>query len=317
MPASPLVSIIMPVYNAAGFLTRAVQSAQAQTYKNIEILLIDDCSTDTTVEVAQSLAKTDPRIRVFQQPKNGGPSAARNRGLKEAKGEWITLLDDDDAYHPTRIETLLTHASQQNANIVFDNLDMYDATTSTTHGVALPVSQRPSGAINLATYLTACSPFHKGVKFANLKAFFKKAITTQHGITYSEAYRYGEDLNFYLELFLTGAPAYYTQEAMYIYTMQVSKSGQKSPFTRTIQDSSQLINATQDTLNRWRPKLSQTQIGFVQHRIDQLMQFQTYTQFKQSLKQRKMIQALVLIAKNPFLVKAMQTTLVAKLSPKA
>jgi len=99
----PLVSVIVPAWNAEETLAETLASAFGQTYRNIEIVIVDDGSTDRTAEIALDLCANDPRARLVRQA-NGGLSAARNRAVKESKGEWIAPLDADDLWHPTKIE---------------------------------------------------------------------------------------------------------------------------------------------------------------------------------------------------------------------
>lgn len=91
----PVISIIVPVYNAEDYLHRCVDSILAQTYSDIEVLLIDDGSTDGSGVICDDYAKKDNRVRVFHK-NNGGVSSSRNLGLKEASGTWITFVDSDD-----------------------------------------------------------------------------------------------------------------------------------------------------------------------------------------------------------------------------
>ncbi|HEX5412397.1 MAG TPA: glycosyltransferase [Terriglobia bacterium] len=97
-----LVSVIMPAYNAQRFLPMALSSARAQTYPNIEIIVVDDGSTDATADIAEAAARVDNRIRVVRQ-RNAGVAAARNRGIAEARGDFIAPLDSDDVWHPRNI----------------------------------------------------------------------------------------------------------------------------------------------------------------------------------------------------------------------
>ncbi len=97
----PLVSVIIPTYNRAHLIRAAVDSVLAQTYRNLEIIVVDDGSTDTTAAVLGAL--TDPRLQYVQQP-NGGRSQARNHALRHATGELISFLDSDDLYLPQKIE---------------------------------------------------------------------------------------------------------------------------------------------------------------------------------------------------------------------
>ena len=92
-----LVSIIVPVYNVEKYLAFCVESLVKQTYKNIEILLIDDGSTDKSGKIADEWAERDSRIKVFHK-ENGGLSDARNFGVRHASSDWIMFIDSDDYY---------------------------------------------------------------------------------------------------------------------------------------------------------------------------------------------------------------------------
>jgi glycosyltransferase involved in cell wall biosynthesis len=97
---NPLVSVIIPAYNAAQYIGEAIESALAQTYKNQEIIVVDDGSNDNTVELISN--KYGEKVTIIKQ-KNAGPSSARNRGIKEARGEYIAFLDADDIWLPNKI----------------------------------------------------------------------------------------------------------------------------------------------------------------------------------------------------------------------
>lgn len=102
---SELISIIVPIYNIKEYLERCVDSILAQTYENIEVLLIDDGSTDGTSLLVDELGKKDNRIRVFHK-ENGGSSSARNLGIREAKGSYLGFIDSDDYIEPYMLEKL-------------------------------------------------------------------------------------------------------------------------------------------------------------------------------------------------------------------
>jgi len=103
----PLVSIYMPTHNRLELLKRAVASIQAQTYKDFELLIVNDASTDGTAEYLDCLAESDPRVRCFHQPNSQGACVARNLAIDEAKGEFITGLDDDDEFTAERLQTFI------------------------------------------------------------------------------------------------------------------------------------------------------------------------------------------------------------------
>ncbi|MBR4251681.1 MAG: glycosyltransferase family 2 protein [Kiritimatiellae bacterium] len=102
---SELVSIVMPAYNNGEYVGATVRTVLAQTYRNWELLFVDDASTDRTAEIVASFH--DPRIRIFRNEKNLGAALSRNRALREAKGKWIAFLDADDWWHPKKLERQL------------------------------------------------------------------------------------------------------------------------------------------------------------------------------------------------------------------
>lgn len=111
-----MVSIIVPVYQVQAYLTRCVESVMAQTVSDWELILVDDGSTDRSGEMCDAFCEKDSRISVIHQP-NGGLSAARNSGLKRAKGEWIAFLDSDDCLHPQMLERLFGAALGERCEI--------------------------------------------------------------------------------------------------------------------------------------------------------------------------------------------------------
>ena len=102
----PSISVIVPVYQAEKFLHRCLDSMARQTFSDWELLLVDDGCTDGSPALCDQFAARDPRVRVFHRKKNQGVSAARNLGLQEAKGDYITFLDSDDCYEFQALETL-------------------------------------------------------------------------------------------------------------------------------------------------------------------------------------------------------------------
>lgn len=106
--AKPLLSIIVPVYNAHEYLRRCVESILHQTYYNLELILVDDGSTDGSGEICDSYQK-DKRVRVFHSP-NKGQASARNLGLSKSQGQYITFVDDDDWIDKDMYEKLIAFA---------------------------------------------------------------------------------------------------------------------------------------------------------------------------------------------------------------
>ncbi len=107
-----LVSIIMPSWNTGRFIAESIESVIAQTYKNWELIIVDDCSTDNTDEVVASF--NDDRIRYFKNEKNCGAALTRNRAMREAEGEWIAFLDSDDLWAENKLEKMVAFMTENN-----------------------------------------------------------------------------------------------------------------------------------------------------------------------------------------------------------
>lgn len=107
--SEPLVTVYIPTYNRINLLKRAVESVRSQSYQNLEIIIVDDCSTDGTQQYLADLAKKNPRVRYFLKEKNSGACASRNIAINNANGEYITGLDDDDIFLPNRISSFIEH----------------------------------------------------------------------------------------------------------------------------------------------------------------------------------------------------------------
>ncbi len=113
----PLISVVVPVYNTLKYLPKCVASITAQTWNNLEILLVDDGSTDGTGALCDELARRDSRIKVYHK-RNGGSSSARNLGIRKAKGEYLGFVDSDDFIEPDMYERLAEAAIEYDAHMV-------------------------------------------------------------------------------------------------------------------------------------------------------------------------------------------------------
>lgn len=115
-----LVSIITPAYKAEKVIGETIASVQAQGWGEWEMLIAEDCGPDATRAVVRALAASDPRIRLIEPPRNGGPAAARNLALAEARGRWLAFLDSDDLWLPAKLEKQLAfHRDHPEAVISF------------------------------------------------------------------------------------------------------------------------------------------------------------------------------------------------------
>lgn len=120
-----IVSVVMPIYNAAEYLSDAIDSVLRQTMKEIELICIDDGSTDGSFDVIKAKQAEDKRIRIVTE-NNAGPSVARNKGLVRARGEYVIFLDADDFFEPTLLERLYNLAVRKKLDIAVATYDLYN-----------------------------------------------------------------------------------------------------------------------------------------------------------------------------------------------
>ncbi len=121
----PVISVVVATYNRRPLLERALASVAQQTERDWECLVCDDGSSDDTVAYVSALAERDPRFRLVPGPRHGRPSGPRNRGIREARGEWIALLDDDDLWHPAKLECQLRAALAQPCDAVSTRFEFF------------------------------------------------------------------------------------------------------------------------------------------------------------------------------------------------
>lgn len=122
-----LISIIMAAYNAEKTIEQAINSVLSQTYTNFELLVVNDCSKDRTVELVKDIVAKDSRVRLISNVKNSGVSYTRKHGLEEAKGDWIAILDSDDAWEPEKLEKQIELQRRTNADLLFTGSAFMDS----------------------------------------------------------------------------------------------------------------------------------------------------------------------------------------------
>ena len=129
-----LVSVITPVYNVENYIDRTLGSVFAQTYKDIEIVLVDDQSKDKSAEIIKRYQETHPEIVYFLQPKNMGAGHARNKALELARGQYVAFLDADDMWKPEKIEKQVKLLREKNGGFCFTAIEMIDGNDKVIKG---------------------------------------------------------------------------------------------------------------------------------------------------------------------------------------
>ncbi len=212
----PSISVIIPTYNTQEYVERAIQSVLNQTFQNLEVVVVDDASTDETVDRIRGII--DERIKLFVQPQNLGASAARNRAIKAAQGTWIALLDSDDWYAPERLEKLLEVAQSEHADIVADDLSLIRKGDDTAWSTLIRESGQPVSKplIIDSVYLVETDQYGKQCLHLGLtKPIIKRAFLLDHDLGYDESIKVTHDFWLYLSCLLAGARFVVVPESYY------------------------------------------------------------------------------------------------------
>ena len=229
----PEVSVIIPTYNCEDYIAQALESIFAQTYSNFEIILVDDASTDSTLQIARSFS--DPRLKIIARPENTGVSSVRNCGISQARGNWLALLDSDDWYAPKRLENLLEIAVKQDADLIADDLFLIRDREQYPWSTLLQKKQPRRGFVELIDAVRFVksdrpSPINapRNWSLGYTKPLIKREFLLKHNIKYNEAINVGEDFILYLECLIKKARFLIVPQPYYYYrTRELSLSTRK------------------------------------------------------------------------------------------
>lgn len=184
-----MISVIVPIYNVEKYLRKCVESIQTQSYRDLEIILVDDGSPDGCPVLCDELAKGDSRIKVVHKA-NGGLSIARNEGMKHVTGDYITFIDSDDTINPEMFESMLRVMTVINADI-----SMCGSQTVTDDGSILTTDRFAEGGVYQSGSLM--SEVVLPLKTASWNKLFKRTLISDH--QFPEGKIHGEDLVFILD----------------------------------------------------------------------------------------------------------------------
>ena len=152
---TPLLTVVMPTYNAQRFIAESIESVIAQTVDDWELLVVDDASTDATKQIIAKYQEQDGRIRLLARPSNQGPAYARNFALDQARGQWIAFIDSDDIWHPEKTERQLSAMHRHRADISYTGYKR--RRDGELEGVVVHVPKRVEYRTMLRRNLIACS----------------------------------------------------------------------------------------------------------------------------------------------------------------
>ena len=208
------VSVIIPSFNSGEFLDEAIQSVAGQTYKNLEIIVVNDGSSDNTEEIVRRWQKQDSRIRYIEHRFNKGLAAARNTGIKNSYGEYIAFLDADDVWIPTKLEVQIHAIEKEKVQGAFSNWWIWDNFSGSKK---LAFFENPlRGSKDIINSLVKKN-------FGNSSTFVtKKEIFNQIGF-FDETLKASEDYDFWLRLFFNNIKIAWINEPLVFYRQHNSQ----------------------------------------------------------------------------------------------
>ena len=211
------VSIIIPAYNTEAYIAKAIDSALCQTLSNIEVIVVDDCSTDNTVAIVQDF--DDPRVKLIRNAQNLGAGGARNKAIAAAQGKWIAVLDSDDWYAPQRLEVLVNLAEQKQVDFIADDSYLIEDGVNTPWSTIIRESGIKMSGIqqfDAAEFILTDIEGRPGLRLGFTKPLFRREFLQKHQIRYQNI-RVTQDFWFDIQCFLHGAKFCLVSEPYYFY----------------------------------------------------------------------------------------------------
>ncbi|KXT92198.1 glycosyltransferase family 2 protein [Streptococcus mitis] len=214
-----LISIVIPIYNAEKYLEQCLNSIKNQTYKNFEVILVNDGSIDNSESICKAFVESDTRFRYYLKA-NGGVSSARNLGLDNVKGDFITFIDSDDWIAENHLELLINSIKKTNSDIVVSCYKEFDNNIDTYYTIVYTKQEKNLlnfEKMNRDDFLTIFPKLMSiNVCFNNAVAkLFRKELV--NNLRFDTSIKYGEDLDFYFSLYLNVESVSYVDELTYVY----------------------------------------------------------------------------------------------------
>lgn len=292
------VSVIITTYNIERYVERAVTSALRQDGVMLEVVIVDDCSTDNTWSLVEKM--DDPRIKRIRLPKNSGPSVARNTAIAEANGEWLAVLDSDDAFKPGRLARCLKLAREKNAEVVVDNITVHREADGRMFPMFPPARFAQLDRLGLADFIADNTSFF-GMRhsFGYLKPVFKTKFLRSRQLQYDPGIRIGEDYALLAEVLASGAMCAVDQTEGYIYTIRSGSISQHM----TLEDIKNMAQGNAKFVQRY---MLDPQAAAAQRQrnagIDEVYQF---TLLVNAVKEKRVLRILRFVLTRPLLFRHM------------
>ena len=223
-----LISIVIPVYNAEKYLEQCLNSIKNQTYKNFEVILVNDGSIDHSESICMDFVKVDTRFKYFTKV-NGGASSARNFGLDNVTGNYITFIDADDWVDENHLEVLINNIKDNNSDMAVSSIKKFDNSNNFYFRVysneeKYLLNYNKLNRVEFLVILPKLIPANNSYKVAVSKLFKKELVTD---VRFDESIVYGEDLEFFFKIYNNINSISYIDEVTYVYRLHDERSSSK------------------------------------------------------------------------------------------
>lgn len=230
----PLISVIVPVYNVESYLDKCIESIISQKYQNIEVLLIDDGSFDSSSIICDKWAKNDKRIKVTHK-KNAGISSARNTGIRQANGIYLAFVDGDDKLNSNIYTTMVDCATKHNTDLVMCGYETFP------NGNIFIPNVIKNKVINSNDFISSSKTIHSDNDLCySWRFLIKKEIIDNNRIFFDENIKIGEDFLFNLEIIMNSKSLYVLPEALYNYRIDNEYSIMRTKYKPYLEEQLQL-----------------------------------------------------------------------------
>ncbi|MDX3927023.1 MAG: glycosyltransferase family 2 protein [Shinella sp.] len=301
---APDVSFVIAAYNAADTIRDAVESALVQEGVAVEVLVVDDRSSDDTREIVAAIA--DPRVRLIALEENRGPGGARNAGFEEARGRWIAVLDSDDTVRPGRLARLIGRAQVAEAQIVVDNLDVVTANGLMTR--MFPEEELARHAfLTLPAFIESNILFRSQHNFGYMKPVFERRFLEEKHLRFDESLRIGEDYILLASALAQGGRCAVEPRAGYVY--HIREGSISRVLKRHHVDAMIAADETFLREHTLEPEAASAQ----KRRSRSLREAQSFITLVDHLKQRSLLGALKIAFRDPTALRHLRMPVAARL----